>query len=201
MVKNEITSRHVAYFMEQWWFAAIRRRYLLICLKQDSAIGTETGGKFPKTLLISVLSAHDLALVSGGIQAQWYIMLSHQRLSELPRSLPFSRGCVCHCLWRAMKPCRTVKHAVNEPQNYQILMSRPMAKPTGRTLRWTRCAMTFHHHMGTAVETEAELTHDGSYSEAVGLLLDTGHLLAGGDNASVIEKYGKRINALYQRYS
>jgi hypothetical protein len=36
--------------------------------------------------------------------------------------------------------------------------------------------------------------------EAVGLLLDTGHLVfAGGDNASVIARHGKRINHFHNQ--
>ena len=61
--------------------------------------------------------------------------------------------------------------------------------------------LTFHHHMGTSVESEAELdqlmNHTG---EAVNLLLDTGHLLfAGGDNAAVITKHGPRINHVHTK--
>ena len=44
-------------------------------------------------------------------------------------------------------------------------------------LRSRACAMTFHHHMGTVVETEREVDLLMSQTgEAVGLLFDTGHL-------------------------
>ena len=50
-------------------------------------------------------------------------------------------------------------------------------------------------------ETEAELDAVmNATGEAVGLLLDTGHLVfAGGDNASVIAKHGKRINHFHTK--
>ena len=61
--------------------------------------------------------------------------------------------------------------------------------------------LSFHHHMGTAVETEAELdllmSHTGA---AVNLLLDTGHLVfAGGDNLQVIKNHGHRINHVHTK--
>ena len=55
--------------------------------------------------------------------------------------------------------------------------------------------MAFHHHMGTIVETDAEvgllMRHTG---EAVGLLYDTGHsAFAGGDPAGAGEAHVGRI--------
>ena len=49
--------------------------------------------------------------------------------------------------------------------------------------------------------TEAEIdTMMNNTGEAVNLLLDTGHLIfAGGDNASVISKYGSRINHVHTK--
>ncbi len=66
-------------------------------------------------------------------------------------------------------------------------------------LRAEGCPLTFHHHMGTVVETEREvdllMTRTG---EAVGLLLDTGHLtFAGGDVLATTRRHGKRINHVH----
>jgi len=60
-------------------------------------------------------------------------------------------------------------------------------------------AMTYHHHMGTVVETDAEIdllmTHTGA---AVGLLIDTGHIAyAGGDCLAVTRRHGARINHVH----
>lgn len=59
--------------------------------------------------------------------------------------------------------------------------------------------MAYHHHMGTAVETEREvdllMNHTGA---AVGLLLDTGHLaFAGGDVEGTTRRHGGRINHVH----
>lgn len=55
--------------------------------------------------------------------------------------------------------------------------------------------MAFHHHMGTIVETDAEvgllMQHTG---EAVGLLYDTGHsIFSGGDPVALVKKHVKRV--------
>jgi inosose dehydratase len=60
-------------------------------------------------------------------------------------------------------------------------------------------AMAFHHHMGTIVENQREvdllMTHTGP---AVGLLLDTGHLVyAGGDIGETVRRHGARINHVH----
>jgi inosose dehydratase len=61
------------------------------------------------------------------------------------------------------------------------------------------CPMTFHHHMGTVVESEREIdllmARTGA---AVGLLFDTGHLcFAGGDVLATARRHGKRINHVH----
>ena len=55
--------------------------------------------------------------------------------------------------------------------------------------------MAFHHHMGTVVQTEAEIDRLMAMTgDDVGLLLDTGHLaFAGGDPAAVAPRHGRRI--------
>ncbi len=57
----------------------------------------------------------------------------------------------------------------------------------------------YHHHLGTVVESGAEIdrllavTGDG-----VGLLLDTGHLaFAGADPAAIARRYGHRVNHVH----
>jgi inosose dehydratase len=55
--------------------------------------------------------------------------------------------------------------------------------------------MAFHHHMGTIVETDADvgllMKHTG---EAVGLLYDTGHsVFSGGDPLGLIKAHVKRV--------
>ena len=60
-------------------------------------------------------------------------------------------------------------------------------------------AMTYHHHMGTVIETEREvdllMANTGA---AVGLLLDSGHLtFAGGNVVETTRRHGRRINHVH----
>jgi inosose dehydratase len=61
--------------------------------------------------------------------------------------------------------------------------------------------ISFHHHMGTAVETERELDLLMNYTgEAVHLLFDTGHMtFAGGNSINVINRYAKRISHVHTK--
>lgn len=185
---------------------------LEVCLsetRQAGFVGTETGGKFPDTApeLSAVLNDHDLALVSG-----WYsgTLINNDLASEIERITPQLD------LFRKVGASVMVYGETYETvQNRQerALSTRPKladfdVKSYGERLTKLaeHCAsqgvpLTFHHHMGTAVETEAEIDQLMSHTgEAVGLLLDTGHLVfAGGDNASVIQKYGARINHVHTK--
>jgi inosose dehydratase len=66
-------------------------------------------------------------------------------------------------------------------------------------LRAEGCPMTFHHHMGTVVETEREIDLlMARTGDAVGLLFDTGHLhFAGGDVLATARRHGRRINHVH----
>ncbi|MEZ5450813.1 MAG: TIM barrel protein, partial [Thiolinea sp.] len=59
--------------------------------------------------------------------------------------------------------------------------------------------LAYHHHMGTVVQTEADIDHLMAHtSDAVGLLLDTGHLTyAGGDPVAVQQRHAARINHVH----
>ena len=61
--------------------------------------------------------------------------------------------------------------------------------------------ISFHHHMGTAIETEEELDNlMNNTGEAVQLLFDTGHMtFARGNSVNVIKKYAKRINHVHTK--
>jgi inosose dehydratase len=64
-----------------------------------------------------------------------------------------------------------------------------------RHLRNRGVRLAFHHHMGTVIQTEAEIDRlMAGTSDDVGLLVDTGHLVfAGGDPAAVVRRHGARV--------
>lgn len=181
----------------------------LIETRQAGFTGTETGGKFPSDAasLSSVLSAHDLQLVSG-----WYsgTMIANDLASEIDRITPqleLFKACGAPVIVYG-ETYETVQNRQERALNTRPKLADFDVAAYGRNLTALaeHCAdhgvpMTFHHHMGTAVETEDELDQLMAHSgEALGLLLDTGHLVfAGGDNLSVIGKHGHRINHVHTK--
>lgn len=70
----------------------------------------------------------------------------------------------------------------------------------GRVAEDMGIALTLHHHMGTVVQTEAEIDRmmENTDPELFGLLFDSGHLAyCGEDYMSVLKKYAKRIKHVH----
>ncbi|MFZ2914380.1 MAG: myo-inosose-2 dehydratase [Rectinemataceae bacterium] len=60
--------------------------------------------------------------------------------------------------------------------------------------------LTYHHHMGTGVQTAAEIDRlmEGTQTGKLDLLYDTGHLVfAGEDHMAVLKKWGKRVKHVH----
>jgi inosose dehydratase len=185
---------------------------LEVCLsetREAGFVGTETGGKFPKQAceLTTVLKDHDLSLVSG-----WYsgMLINHDLDAELVRiadQLALFKEVGASVIVYG-ETFNTVQNCQKKPLSSRPKLADYDIANYGRRLTALaeHCAdegvpLTFHHHMGTAVETEAEIDAVmNATGDAVGLLLDTGHLVfAGGDNAAVISKYGSRINHVHTK--
>ena len=176
------------------------------CLKearQAGYDGVELGNKFPRKSheLRPILLKHDLDLVSG-----WY----SSRLLE--RSVEAEKEAVAgHLTLLADMSCPVMVYAevsacVHGERNTP-LSRRPTIPENrwkdfgrhitemGRYLERRGLRLAYHHHMGTVIETEAEI--DRLMAETgpeVGLLLDTGHLTyAGGDPVAVAKRHARRI--------
>jgi inosose dehydratase len=70
----------------------------------------------------------------------------------------------------------------------------------GERAREKGMKLTYHHHMGTGVQTAAEIDRLMNTTEAglLDLLYDTGHLVfAGEDHLAVLAKWGKRIKHVH----
>jgi len=177
--------------------------------RQAGYSGTELGGKFPKdrASLGKVLAEHELQLVSG-----WYsgLLLNNDLKSELELVKPQLE------LYASLnapvlvygETYATVQNRQQEPLCNKPVLAEAEFPAYGERLTGLAeyCAsqgvpLAFHHHMGTAVENEAELDlMMQNTGDAVGLLVDTGHMVfAGGDLLSVIDRYGHRINHVHAK--
>ena len=171
--------------------------------------GVETGGKFPPTSaeLMPILDRHGLALASG-----WFsgTLLTNDVENEIERIAPqltlFSE-CGAPVIFYG-ETAGTVQNVRDAPLSTRPKMADDQFPAYGRrmTALAEHCAengvaLAFHHHMGTAIESEREvdllMTHTG---EALGLLFDTGHMLfAGGDPIRMAKNHGRRINHVHAK--
>ena len=185
---------------------------LEMCLRETRLAGftgTETGGKFPKKAgaLSNVLKKHDLSLVSG-----WYsgTLIQNDIKSEIKQITPqltlFKEVGASVIVYG--ETYKTIQNQQSRPLSSRITLTEFDVAEYGKklTILAEHCAeqgvpLTFHHHMGTAVETEGEINSlMANTGGAVGLLLDTGHLLFGGGNiSSVISNHGNRINHVHTK--
>jgi inosose dehydratase len=180
------------------------------CLRESRKAGfsgTETGVKFPMNpgILGPKLADNRLKLVSGWFSGE---LLKRSVKAEQARILSQMET------FRALgAPVLVYAETTGTVQNkIDIGLSKRPRLPAedfpayGRKLtelaEWMAdfgVAMTYHHHMGTVVETEREIDLlMANTGAAVGLLLDSGHLtFAGGDVVATTRRHGRRINHVH----
>lgn len=171
--------------------------------------GVETGGKFPKTsnVLHPLLQDYQLELVSG-----WYsgTLLDSTVQEEIKKSLPqmqLFRECGAACLVYG-ETAGTIQNKQNMPLAQRRRLSDEQIIEYGEKLSQFAAFCTdfgvplsFHHHMGTAIEDENDIDRlMAATRKEVGLLFDAGHLVfAGADPVRVIENHGHRINNVHTK--
>jgi inosose dehydratase len=171
--------------------------------RQAGYAGIEMGGKFPKeaNAMKALMARHHLALVSGWYSGQAHALDVKQ---EFEQALP-------HLELLKANGCKYVVYAdtshgahggIDTPISNRPKLPEGEWKEYGRkvTALAEKMAdfgvrMAFHHHMGTVVETDAEvdkfMTNTG---QAVGLLFDSGHsAFSGGDPIALAKRHAKRV--------
>jgi len=165
--------------------------------------GIEMGGKFPRdaATLRPILERHGLDLVSG-----WYSAHLCRRTVDEE-----SAAVEPHLSLLAAMGCKVIVfaegHGSTDGDPSAPLSRRPVLEERAwpqfcarldaiaQRLRERGVRLAFHHHMGTVVQTEAEIDRlMAETTRDVGLLLDTGHLVfAGGDPVAVARRHAGRI--------
>lgn len=175
--------------------------------KQAGYSGIEKGGKFPNeaNALRLVLANHGLKLVTGWFSGE----LRSRTIEDEKRRIAEHMGLLIAAAAPVLvyaETTGTVQADLDTPVADRPVMPESefpayAAKLTAfaEWMKGEGIAMTFHHHMGTVIEKEREIDllmqHSG---DAVGLLLDTGHLtFAGGNVAATTRRWGKRINHVH----
>ena len=171
--------------------------------KRAGYAGFELGHKFPRDpdILARILARYDLALVSG-----WY----GSRLLERPVDAEIAAIQSHLSLLQAMN-CEVM--VVAEVSNCihidrdTPLSSRPHLDATRWDLLTSRLnelahyclkegvQLAYHHHMGTVVQSAEDIDRlMDTTDDALGLLIDTGHLVfAGEDPIATARQHGKRV--------
>jgi inosose dehydratase len=169
--------------------------------------GVEKGGKFPMDakLLGPILADHGLKLVSGWFSGELRHGSVEREKRRMAPQLELYQALDVPVMVYA-ETTGTVQNKLDIPVADRPRMPDEEFKSYGDRLtelaEWLRsegCPMTFHHHMGTVVETEHDVDLLMSRTgDAVGLLFDTGHLyFAGGDVLATARRHGKRINHVH----
>ena len=181
------------------------------CLKEAKAAGfagMELGNKFPRQArdLRPILEKHGHALVGG-----WYSteLLTRGVKDELKAAKNHARllrdmGC---SVFIAAETSNAIHSNRKLPLSARPVLAKAEWKKFGD--RYTRLAeavkaeyglqLVYHHHMGTCVQTEADIDRFMEVTgEAVHLLLDTGHATWGGaDPARLARHYRARISHVH----
>jgi len=180
------------------------------CLAETSEAGfegIELGHKFPRDppLLQSLLGDHELHLVS-----RWYSgrLLERSVAEELVaiephRAVLAAMGSVVLVYAEtsggiAGDRTRPLSRRPSLPnghwRDFGIHLTELADRLAERGIR-----LAYHHHMGTVVETAAEIDRlMASTGGSVGLLLDTGHLaFAGADPVDIAWRHGLRISHVH----
>lgn len=176
--------------------------------REGGFLGIEKGGKFPMdpAELGPILEAHDLDLVSG-----WFsgAILEHgdiEREKDLIREqleLYQALGCpvmvYAECTGSVQTMQTTPVSARPRLDDEQIRDYGKKLTPFAEWLAEQNCPMSYHHHMGTVIESDTDVHRLMNWTgEAVGLLYDTGHLhFAGADHLAVARQHAARINHVH----
>lgn len=180
------------------------------CLRESRLAGftgVEAGGKFPldAAALGPQLRAHDLQLVSGWFSGRLLdgsVARERERIEQQLATFAALRAPVMVYA----ETTGSVQGAQDTPLSRRPALAAADFPAYGRRL--TELAeylaargvpLTYHHHMGTVIETEQEvdllMRHTGP---AVGLLVDTGHMVfAGGDPLALARRHAARVNHVH----
>ena len=180
------------------------------CLRESREAGftgTETGVKYPldAEILGPLLETHGLQLASGWFSGTLRECSVEQEFENLRQMLTTFKALNAPVVIYA-ETSGSVQSQQNIPVSQKPVMPDAEFPEYGRKLTEVadRMAdfgvrMSYHHHMGTVIETEREIDllmeNTGT---SVGLLIDTGHLgFTNADIEAVTRRYGSRINHVH----
>jgi inosose dehydratase len=171
--------------------------------------GTEVGNRYPKDpgVLKRALDIRGLTVCNAWFSA----FLTVRPYEEVERDFIAHRDFLHAVGARVLGACEQ-GHSVQGKQDVPVLEGKPTFSPEdwkklteglnrlGERAREKEMTLTYHHHMGTGVQTAAEIDMlmDRTDPERVSLLYDTGHLVFSGEPyLEVLGRHVKRIRHVH----
>jgi len=180
------------------------------CLKETNEIGfsgIEAGGKFPKNSneLIPKLEKENLKLCSGWYGANLLKNTVKEEILIMKKQLNLFKECNAPCMVVA-EVSGSIQGEVKIPlskrpilnsEEWKILYNR--INEIGKYMEDNGVPLAYHHHMGTVVQSQEDTERlIDNTSDAVKLLIDTGHMMfAGGDFAKIAKNYSTRLHHVH----
>jgi len=180
------------------------------CLDEAKAAGfegMELGNKFPREAakLKPILDAHGLALVGGWYSTELLIRDVAEEMKHARAHIDLLKAMGCK-VFIAAETSNAIHSNKVLPLSARPVLEKAAWKEFG--VRYTEFAerlreeglqLVYHHHMGTVVQSEAEIDRLMEVTgEAFHLLLDTGHATwGGGDPARIARHYRDRISHVH----
>ena len=182
------------------------------CLRQASVAGftgMETGRRFPMDMgeLGPILGRHGISVCGGWFSGLLLDGDIEQEKNRIRAQMDFFIAAGAPCIVYG-ETARSIQGVRSAPLATKPKLSEDEIGAYGRKMtafgEW--CAeqgmpIAYHHHMGAAIETEAELDllmkHSGA---SLPLLFDAGHMaFAGGDPLRVIDRHHTRISHVHTK--
>lgn len=169
--------------------------------------GFELGHKFPNKAnkLKPILDGHNLQLVSGWFSGQLLERSVREEIIAIKDHLTLLKDMGC----KVMVYCE-ITDCVHGQQETAVTLRKPFpaqrwdeyAEKINALAKYTLSQgvqLAYHHHMGTVIQTEAEIDELMQRTDpALGLLLDSGHLyFSGADPVAVAKRWSARINHVH----
>lgn len=182
------------------------------CLRQASVAGftgMETGRRFPMNMkeLGPILARFGISVCGGWFSGLLLDGDIEREKDRIRAQMDFFVAAKAPCIVYG-ETARSIQGIRSAPLDTKPRLSEEEIRAYGRKMtafaEW--CAgqgmpIAYHHHMATAIETEAELDLLMANSgEALPLLFDAGHLaFAGGDVLRVLDNHHSRISHVHTK--
>ena len=171
--------------------------------------GMELGHKFPREAgaLRAVLDRHDLDLVSGWYSAELLVRDAEAEIAAMRDHLGLLKAMGCTVAIVA-ETSNAIHGDRRKPLDERPRLGRGDWAEYGRRLTALGDAvaaegltLVYHHHMGTIVESEADIDDlMAATGPSVKLLLDTGHAtFAGADPVALARRYRARVGHFHAK--